>query len=730
SGLASGIVRASGPLDKLDMRVHLKSPAISVPHASDATPAGTTPGALTTANLVTTRTLGAVLIDARMRAGALNARVCAFPETSAKPASTTTAVAPASEGEAGTPCSTNEHVWANIVGNLDAVHGAFDLAIDGNVEETSLEDLFPALAARTLSVGAQARVSAQIVRKEGKPVDVRAQATLVQASVQPQGSLRADLVGTTDVLYADGRVLLANDAHFVAPGGQIDVTVGGSVGTDEISLDVNGSVALGLAKAFSTQIANASGAATTTLKLRGRYDTGVVIEGSFEPHSGAVITPRALGQSITFQKGKITFAPASDASAGEAGLIRVSADNLRAHLGEGDVQLNGTADVRTKKLADKGFVARWDMAASGNNVDVKLAGNRAEGAFDLTLKGDESDPQLKGRVDITDGLYRKTLELRNFVLQAQPDKPSEALWVTLTPFGLENLDLEIAVSLANFRARANVANFDADMQLRGNLNVKSSIRLPQIDGAIEVEEGTVDFPRARFDIVEMQVEFPATGSGALIPHINMNARAELPPGSAGNDTEIPVDLDLDGDLVHGLNLDLSATDPQHEWTRSDLLGLILFGRTLSSAVAGGVDTSVAVRALMSEAAAPLTAELEQLAQTTLGVTLEIDPGGWRWQLGRRLQLEGPGLTFGTTTSTTTSTTGSTSTTTATTTYTNTTGAGLTTATAADPASAEDAVRLRLLILDHLGFGKNLSLVGGASSSAGSDLRLSLRFIEQ
>lgn len=691
-GYVSGSVEAWGPLDKLSLRSRLRVPEVAVApqrpgdvgEASAAAPA-----------VPLLRPLGALVVEANMDGGALAARVCAFPTGGPS-------------GPSDSPCTQGERVWANVQGFVDALHGAFDIGVNGEFEERAFEDLLPAVASRGFALGAKARVDAQIVKEAKRPVDIRAQATLLEASVEPVGSIRAHLVSPAEVLFADDKLTIATPARFAAPTGEIDVTVGGAVGTEDIALDVDGTAALAVAKLFTEQIANASGTARMRLALRGRYESGVLIEGNITPVPGAVITPRALGQPVTFQSGALSFAPL------EAQLMRVTATGLQARVGDGDAQLRGSVDVRTSREQSQGWVSRWDLAASGTGLQFRLPGGRGEGSLDLALTGTEDAPVLRGRVEVTDGLYRKNFELRNFVLAAPPEKESEPLWVTLSPLGLANLALDVQLLVQNFRTRANVADFDADLLLRGNLRVTKSLRLPALDGAIEVDEGTIDFPRARFEVVEMQLEFPTRPDGSLNPVVHLTARAEIPPGGAGtNDTEIPIDLFLDGDLEKGLSLDLVST-AQGNYTRSELLGLVLFGKSLDETVAEA-DTSLAVRALMREAAAPITAELERLAQETLGVQVEIDPSGWRWQLGRRLQLEGAGFLVQETATAAAGITDTTGSISVTTTSTNNT--------------AIDAVRLRLLIFDHLPVGKNLSLEG-RSSTVGGDLRLSLRLFER
>jgi hypothetical protein len=129
------------------------------------------------------------------------------------------------------------------------------------------------------------------------------------------------------------------------------------------------------------------------------------------------------------------------------------------------------------------------------------------------------------------------------------------------------------------------------------------------------------------------------------------------------------------------------------------------------------DTNVAVRALLREATAPLTRELEDALLSNFGVDVELDATGWRWQLGRRLELEGAGILIESSEQTTTAAT-----------------AAGSTAAGASPSStpssySTDAVRLRFLVLDHLPFGRNLSFESRAGLG-GSEVRLSLRLFEE
>jgi hypothetical protein len=754
-GQASGLVELQGPLDALSGRVRLRVPELAVVPAGSAHPAATSQAADRNDDaqaLPPRRPLGAVRVDVILDHGDVSGRVCAFP--GAFPGEPGAALPPPTvpadvrgQGSGGggdalnpdDPCGRGERVWANLSGSVALSRGAFDVAIDGAVAERALEDLVPALAAQNVEAGLAARIAAQVTRtpaaprggragppegeaKEAAALDVRAHAILLQADVQAPQAPRASLVGQAELGYQGGRVSLAQPARFRTAQGDVDIVIAGSAGTEDIALDVSGPIALAIVKVLTTEVANAAGTAQTALSVRGRYDEGVTVEGTITPATDAEITPRALGQPIVFRRGALRIAPVG---AARDHLLRVTAEDLRARLGDGEVQIDGGVDVRTARGADQSLVARWDLAASGTAIEVRRGPAFAEGSFDLALRGD-AEPVLRGRVEIVDGQYRRQFELRNFVLSPALATRSEPLWATLAPLGLANLALDVDVTMQNFRTRAALTSFSADLSLRARLHARRTLRLPQIDGAIEAEEGTIDFPRARFEVQEMQIELPTAPDGRLTPVVHLTARAEIPPGGAGgNDTEIPVDLALDGSLEQGLNLDFTALDAGNAWSRSDLLGFVLFGRSLTSTFADGDAAQAgAVRALVGEAFAPATAEAEAFLATHLGVNVELDPTAWRWQVGRRLQLEGAtflldeeqsaaGPTYGTTTtaSSTTSITG-----------------GAAALAASSTGVGTDSFRARLLLWDRLAVGKSLSLEG-RSGVGGSEFRMTLRWFE-
>ncbi len=731
-GLASGSVVASGPIDALDAVIKLRIPDL-VAEVPDAT--------LPEKHRL--RPFGPVFLDVRLDDGALLARLCAFPDAGGRAAPVDDSVTGAGSGAgSGTGpsastatsvdvgCRGPHRLWGAVTGRIQPLAGAYAVLGDFAVDADRIEELVPALLARDVGLSTWARIAlryeqaaAPIIKdgsKGGKkgpapPSTLAVSAAIRDLIVRPPGAPVVRIAKRFDLTYANGRAVIGETpARFVTARDGVDLVIaaGSSVGADDIDVSVDGELALSVLKLFSSEIANASGTAATHIKIAGKFDDGVRIEGTVRPQAGARLTVRSLGQPLIFEEGQISVSP----DVVDPRRIVVSFDTpcssrsglcpMRAAFGEGRVQLRGSAIARTSKSEVETWIERFDLAVSGAAVEVRTSVGRAESSFDLALTGDAPAPVLSGRIEVSDGLFKKDFQIRNFVLSEAPSRPSTPLWQTLQPFGLGGLTFNVDASMQNVRVKARINAFSVDTSLRGELRLGRSLKLPAIDGAIEVEEGSVDFPRARFEILEMQVQFPTSPEGTIDPLVHVAARTELQPGAAGNDVEVPIDLTLDGtfDLMQ---LDLVATDPNRQWSRTELFAYVLFG-TVPAGDGGFVSTgaNVAARAAWAELTAPVSDELEQIALNEFGLDANIDVvSGWQLQLGRRLVVEGQGfLSQGLTTTDSATTT-------------------TTTAT-----NGTDALRVRLLFYDHLPLGKAISAEG--RFGAASDLRLSYRLFEE
>jgi hypothetical protein len=691
AGTVNVTATVSGPLDALTGRVRLRIPELAT---------GRTGGDASQAAL---RALGSVFIDGRLERGMLSATLCAFPDPGAR------------TGTTAAGCATPHRVAARVEGAVAVEAGRLALAVNADVDEGRLEDLVPALAARDLGLAAWLHVEATVDREPGRETRVALSADLRDLIVRSPGAPTLRLRQSTRIAYEDGRARIVDRAaRFVTAREGVDVVIaaGSSVGSDDIDLAIEGDVALSALKLLTDEVANAAGTARTQLRLAGRFAEGIRVEGALTPASGARLTLRSLRQPIVFDTGSIRFEP--DAARPE--LLRIALSSpcdsrrdgcpLKAQVGEGRVQVKGELLARTSRAPEQAWFERFDLALSGTALEWRSDLGRLEASAELTLAGDVEGPLLAGRIEVTDGLLHREFELRNFVLSSVPEPPSDPLWRRLAPYGLGALAFDVEASMQNVRTKARINAFSVDASLRGELHLGRSLKLPALDGAIEVEEGNVEFPRARFDIVEMQLQFPTSGDGSLQPLVHLSARTDLPPGTAGNEVEIPVDLAIDG-TFSAMQLDLTAVDEKRQWSRTELMAFILFG-TVPADTSGtfvGASVAVAQRAALRELAAPVSQQLEQIVGNA-GLDFNIDVvSGWQLELGRRLVLEGQGLLsqqLGATDSTTTTTTTGT--------------------------SGTDALRVRLLLYDHLPVGRALSAEGRIGTT--SDLRLSWRLFEE
>jgi hypothetical protein len=693
-GFVDGTLTMSGPLAAPTASVRLRVPELAatvIDHGKREA----------TARL---RSLGPVFLGAHIVRGELSARVCAFPTTD-------------TEVDPDNPCGASHRLWAGVAGTVNLRDAAFHLLIDGSVQEARIHELVPSLASREIELGGRSRINAVVDVPGDGATSVQLVARLLDLAVRPPGAPAVTLTRPVELVWTDGRAIIGKEAaRFSTSRDGFDLVIAGgsSVGADDIDLTIDGQLALAALKLVTDEVANAAGTADTHLRVSGRFDDGVLIEGSVAPQAGARLTSRSLGQPLVFEEGRISFRPdPADPRRLRVGLHAPCGDDraelcpLRAQLGDGRVQVRGEVLARTSRSEAETWVERFDLALSATGVAIKTSLGRVETAFDLSLEGDAPAPVLRGRIDVTDGLLRKEFQVRNFILTQAPERPSDPLWLTLTPYGLGQLTFDVTTSMQNVRTKARINAFSIDASMRGELRLSRTLKFPGIDGVVEVESGTVDFPRARFDVIEMQLQFPTAPDGTIKPILHLSARAELPPGSAGNAVEIPVDLNLDGGF-DAMQLALSAQDPNRQWTRSELFAHILFG--VVPAQPGGADlvgtsVEVASRAALRELTAPVNREVEALLESNLGINVNVDlVSGFQVQLGRRVVLEGPGLQALTVTDSTTSSTSNTN------------------------ASGTEAVRVRLLFYDHLPVGRALSADGRFGLI--SDLRLSWRLYEQ
>jgi hypothetical protein len=688
-GMLRGHISLRGPLRALDGEVQLSSPSMLVARGDRR------------------RSLGTTTVQAALQAGVLDASLCTLPS----------AAVLTNQHLSQSRCGPSDHVQAHVQGPLNLENTTFSWQLIAIVDDAAIEDFVPSLQQQDAHLAVAAQVDVQLERGvDGNTRIVQSGGWLDAMNLRMPGSPAVSLVEPVQFVGTEGVVKLSGTAgegpaRIRTATGDVDVSLaaGSSVSSDGIEARLQGTVDLAALKLLTNEVANAKGRARLDVTAVGRFENGVAFQGFIEPIAGSSMLLRSIGEPLQFDRGRIAFSPrvdgpyldvVIDGACGE----RAGSCPMLARLRDAPVSLEGHMDVRTSRpTGDDTWLRAFDLHLIGNGVTIRLADGPFVANLDVSLREpSRGRPVLSGRVEINEGSLRREFKLRNFLLSEAPAPPKEPMWKRMAPYGLAETAFALDVSVRNVRTRAKLNEFSVDMSLRGELSLGRNLRLPSIEGTLEADDGTVSFPNIRFAIAELQAQFPTTVDGQVRPTLHLTATGEVPAGVASA-VELPITFTIDGPL-NTMQLDLTAVDDDHPWTRGELFALIFFkvvpGDVVSRLASGtntdngGVNT--VSNLLVRELAAPVTDEVESFANKRLGLDVQLDVGGVQLQLGKRLSLES---TFFPTTSSSTTTT-----------------------------QGNEAVRVRFLLLDHLPWGR--SLAGDGRFGTTSDLRLTYRVFEQ
>lgn len=644
-GLVSGVLHLWGPVDALNGSVRLRVPELVFVDEGDAGEEAEEPAEAAAAADVTlsrademrrVKSEGGVILSGELVDGELDALLCAFPS----PVDVTVS-----------PCGAGERVWLRASGEVSQREETFALEVRGYIDEDNLQRFVPQLRDIDAELSLVATGLADVSKpSKDAPVEVSGDLSLLAADIQLEDAPSGTLEEPARLRFEKNKVLLEDPVRFLV--GDSQVTLAGYAGPGDVRLVVDGTVLLALAKLYSAEVTQASGTAVARLEIS--VDGGLPkVSGHVAPNQGASLTLRTLRDRMELLGGRVSFRPEAVA-AEKTTAERVIVEGLRVSLGDGEASLDGAFTVLLHVDEEDGLevsgLTRFDLLARGEGIRVRRDRSRVESAFNLRLEQRNGTPFLTGQLEITDGMYRERFELLdNFVL-TRPSRPSEPLHQVLAPYGLGDLGLDVDVAVRDFRVRADIVTFPMDASLAGNLRLSNTVRVPALGGALEIVEGSLAFPTARFEIVDSSIEFPRE-RGSLEPRISLFARAELPPGRTGCETDLPVTLSLKGETTEEVQLDLEAeTGDRH--TRFDLLMNVLFGQRLAQCEAArglGDPSNAAVRAFTGQLfASGFTQQIEEAIVDSFGGDIQfnlfLDTGRLgtdvRWQLGRRVVFEG------------------------------------------------------------------------------------------
>jgi autotransporter translocation and assembly factor TamB len=325
-----------------------------------------------------------------------------------------------------------------------------------------------------------------------------------------------------------------------------DARIGG-----RLNLDIDGRIPLAAAGMFSDELADAAG----TLILKGEI-TGDTADPQIDARidlENVGMTVPGLVQKLHDLNGSIHLTSSS---------IRI--DALNGLLDTGTFSLNGS--ITHEKFAPTQVNLSVDAKALPLEVPDTLA-VLLNG--DINITGNQRNAAARGQIVLLEGVYYKDVKINLLQLATSRQRAvAPAVEPAAIPY-FDRVDLNIAVS---HRQPFVVQNNLAQLEISPELKIGGRLAHPIVSGRARVKEGTVTFQKKTFEVTKGVIDF-------VNPY---RTEAEIDIQSQTQIRTWRINLGIKGTPE---NLDITLSSQPAE-TDSDILSLILFGRTARELTAG------------------------------------------------------------------------------------------------------------------------------------------------
>ncbi len=318
-----------------------------------------------------------------------------------------------------------------------------------------------------------------------------------------------------------------------------------------LNMQIDGQIPLAVAGYFSDELSDAAGKISLQGDLTGTT-ADPLINGGIDIDNVAMTVP-GLVQKLHDLNGRIVITPTD---------IRIEA--LKGFLDTGSFSLNGT-------VGHEKFVpteANLDLTAKALPVEVADTLSLLLNA-DIKLSGKDRLGAVTGEIVLLEGLYYKDIEIN--LLEIATDRkrsvapPAEP--ITLPYFDAVKLDVKV-----KNRQPFYVQNNLADLEINPDLRVVGDLNRPIIGGRALVKSGTITFQKKIFEVKKGVIDF--------VNPYRTEASVDIESETTIRDWTITLAIKGTPD---NLQLKLSSVPAESD---SDILSLILFGRTGQELVSG------------------------------------------------------------------------------------------------------------------------------------------------
>jgi translocation and assembly module TamB len=356
-----------------------------------------------------------------------------------------------------------------------------------------------------------------------------------------------------------------------------------------LKLTADGRLPLAALAPFSDMLAGARGALTFEARLGGALDD---LQWQADVNLADVgLDIPALDQEVQKLNGHIRIQPRELVVEQVAGQV----DGGKFTLA-GQVKLDHLKPSSGKLV----FTARSLPLQWPDTMDVVVNSS-------LTLESADHQSTLSGQVVVLEGTYYKDVRLNLLSVVGQPQRAQPVPSTYQLPAWLAAIRLDVAI---NHRYPLLVDNNLARLQVVPDLKVTGTLGRPVVSGRAQVTEGEVIFRRKSFTVKRGVVDF--INPYKIEPTLDIAAEAQI--------RQWLVSLNLSG-TPDKLSFKLSSVPQASE---SDILSLILLGRTSSELASGQGGGGQSTRQMLASLIA--TAWGEDVKKRSGVDILEVDTG--------------------------------------------------------------------------------------------------------
>jgi translocation and assembly module TamB len=384
--------------------------------------------------------------------------------------------------------------------------------------------------------------------------------------------------------------LTLNRVTFVGEG--TSVTLGGTIGSDQASLGVDGELNLRLISSFSDVL----------------YTTGVA-----EVHAtvqGSLAAPRVYGEAKLNEVGfRLLDFPVSMTHG--AGTIQFTSDQAAIQDFSASTPGGGRLKVSGGAVLVGLVPERWRLQMIADQVAVEYPQD-TQTLFDggIVLQGTRQTQVLSGDIRVRRALYTKDITLSDLISNGGPFTEQ---FIQAGPGGGggpgPRISLDIRVDADNsLTIRNNLLEAVGSAHIR----LSGPIDDPIASGQLQLDHGTTEFQNYRYEITRGRFTLPSTRGAE--PLIDLQAEADI----GGYHVTIP----FNGPPSH-LRV-TPRSDPQ--LAANDLIALILTGRPTGDTSTTAAATQSGVGLAQTLLSATLSTELGRQTQRIFGISrVSIDP---------------------------------------------------------------------------------------------------------